>query len=59
MQQENPFFLFNRPTTFFGSFQHIETESDEEGLFSPLVNVDLKYPIASKTELYLHWFDVY
>ena len=64
MYQQDPYFLFSRPLTYFGNFQHLENtyEMDEESSSWShsvpfVIEINMTHPVIQPTGLYLHWFD--
>jgi hypothetical protein len=61
MIQQDPYFFFSRPMTYYGSFQQLEDEidQDEESTdpSSFILNVYMKHPEEQTIGLYLHWLE--
>ncbi len=64
MLQQDPYFLFSRPMTYFGNFQNLENnwEIDEESsewseVVPFIVEINITNPAIQQTGLYLHWFN--
>ena len=64
MLQQDPYFLFSRPMTYFGCFQHLENEceiDEEVSLWSPSapfsIQLNMTHRATQNTGVYLHWFD--
>lgn len=63
MYQQNSEFYFSRPMTFFGSFEQLDEESEEEEMVTNLwipevIDIHPNHRARQTTGLYLHWFEV-
>ncbi len=61
MIQQDPYFFFSRPMTYYGSFQQLEDDIDsEEELMDPapfILNLYAKHPEEQTIGLFLHWLE--
>lgn len=61
MLQQDPYFLFSRPMTYFGNFQNLENEyetNEESSTWSDAVpfmtGINVAHPVIQPTGVYLY-----
>ena len=57
MIQQDPYFFFTRPMTYYGSFQQLEDEFYINESIPFILDLHIKHPAQQTTGIYLHWLE--